>query len=75
MRCDPKCHWSAALDEAGNRLMISAGGKSKFPLNTIHPMCPECQKALLEEAELGVLFNNDQKAISRYKKMKNASKS
>jgi len=70
MPCNPKCHFSASMDLDGNRLMISAGGKSKFPLNVVHKMCDECAKGMLEEAELGIMFNNDQGMIERYKKLK-----
>lgn len=70
MPCNPKCHFTATIHSSGKRLMISAGGNSKFPQGTPHPMCDECVEVMREEAELGILFNNDQKMIERYKKLK-----
>jgi len=70
MVCDPKCFFTAALDgPRGRRLMISAGGKGKFPQGTLHPICDECASEQLEDARLGCLFDNNQEMIQRYKKM------
>lgn len=71
MPCNPKCATTATLSgHGGKRLMISQGGNSKFPEGALHPMCDECVEVMREEAELGILFNNDKNLIERYKKLK-----
>ena len=70
MSCNPKCHFTCALDgPGGGRLMVSQGG-GKFPLGFVHPMCSECLKEQIEEAKLGVLFNNGRNFIDRWRKLK-----
>jgi hypothetical protein len=70
MRCNPKCRYTASVDSRGQRLMISQGGDSKFPKDTLHPMCSECLEAQLGEAEMAVLFNNNRELIERWKNLK-----
>lgn len=69
-KCNPKCAYTASVNSSGQRLMISQGGNSKFPKDTLHPMCQECLIAELEEAEIAVLFNNNRDLIERWKNLK-----
>jgi hypothetical protein len=70
MPCDPRCWFTAMLGPTGERLMMAAPGSSKFPARTLHPMCPDCKKEMLEEMNLALLFNNDRTLIERWKKLK-----
>ena len=50
MSCQPKCAFTATLDHnTGKRLMISQGGK--FDKELLHPMCDDCLKEMMAEAE------------------------
>lgn len=70
MSCNPICHFTGALDgPGGGRLMVSQGG-GKFPLGFVHPMCPECEAALIEHGRLMVLFDNDVKLVKQYEELK-----
>jgi hypothetical protein len=69
-KCNPKCNFTASIRPGpdGGRLMVSQAG-GKFPLGFVHPMCPECIEAQNEEMNLALFFDNDQKAIKRYKEV------
>jgi len=79
--CKPKCAFTATLDKGtGKRLMISQGG-DKFEKGVVHPMCEDCLKEMIAEAEAALDPDTKFKSLQewyqdeRYKALKKSLKS